>query len=89
MNAYNTKESIKRAIDNIWYQGSITMTGDALMGLVNDVFKTQYGMRDDAAIPKVYISGDLFEVCLFSVSNAYFPYSQVDCKILLYFYTPN
>ena len=50
---YNKKNEVKNGIDNMWYQGSNTKTGDALMVMVNKVFNTHHGMRDDRSIPKV------------------------------------
>ena len=48
-----SKYGLKDAINRMWYQGSSTRTGDALMTLKNDVFTTRRGMRDDKSIPKV------------------------------------
>lgn len=59
---YNTKDELKRAIDRLQYQGQGTRTGDALMKLVNTIFQTQNGMRDDAAIPKVKLLQNKFSV---------------------------
>ena len=50
-----SKNSLKEAINKMWYQGSSTRTGDALMALKNQVFTDAGGMRSDKSIPKVNI----------------------------------
>lgn len=44
---------LKQAIDRMYYQGSNTATGDALMKLVQTTFTPGEGMRVDKSIPKV------------------------------------
>jgi len=53
LNQHYSKNALKNAINRMWYQGSNTRTGDALMGLKRDIFTTNNGMRDDKSIPKV------------------------------------
>ena len=53
LNRYYNKWDMKRAFDNMLYQGSNTATGDALEMMRTWAFSTENGMRDDKSIPKV------------------------------------
>ncbi len=55
LNSYGTKSKIKAAIDNMYYEGSMTATGDALVEMKDYIFDSNNGMRSDKSIPKVCI----------------------------------
>lgn len=55
LTSYYSKSSLKDAINSMWYQGSNTRTGDALMALKRNVFKAGNGVRNDKSIPKIGI----------------------------------
>ena len=53
LNKYGTKSQIKSAIDDVYYEGSMTATGSALIKMKNDIFSSANGMRNDKSVPKV------------------------------------
>ena len=58
----------------MWYQGSSTRTGDALMALKNQVFTVAAGMRTDKSIPKVcMICFDFLNFLNLNLVNALLP----------------